>query len=376
MRSVRQRPGVSNRSCVEVVLVDRGQCPGVAGACRLRLILDRGGDRPSVVDRGRTVLQRCRRRRIDGDVGRIGVTTAGVGRHGQDDLHVDGRVAGDQVGEGLAAGLLDVRAGAGGDEVVGEAVDRGPRRGGVLAREGAVPLVDPGLGHPAAEPGRGPGPPRALADQVGGDAVEQHPGAPAQCRGVVAEVTRQCGHDRVGHVCRCDLELERDDTRPVAVEVPFGHRLVQPTQPARLGSVPVVGLHRHPARGQPNRLFDAALGLRVRRPDHRRDDVGGVDLTRPAPCTISPSVPSSHHTLSRRAASAIAMSCTAVTVLSSDWQSLMTSEATRRDLAAPGSASVARAGAHRSSRPLRADLAPRWEGWRCRPMSARCADAM
>ena len=113
---------------------------------------------------------------------------ARVSRDGEDDLHVDGRVAGDQVGEGLPRACSTFEQVPRGDEVVGEAVDRGPRRGGVLAGEGAVPLVDPGLGDPAAQPGRGPGPLRALADQVGGDAVEQHPGAPPQGRGVVAEV--------------------------------------------------------------------------------------------------------------------------------------------------------------------------------------------
>jgi hypothetical protein len=205
------------------------------------------------------------------------VGTAGVGRDGEDDLHVDRRVAGDQVGEGLAAGLLDGCAGAGGDEVVGQAVDRGPGRGGVLAGERAVPLVDPWLGHPPAQPGRGPGSLRTLAHQVGGDPVEQHPGAAPQRCGLVAEVLRECGHDRVGHVGRCHLELERDDAGAVAVELSGRHGRVQPVEPAGLRHVPVVGRHRYPARGQPHGLLDPALGLVVRRPDQRGDDVGGIE---------------------------------------------------------------------------------------------------
>ena len=107
--------------------------------------------------------------------------------------------------------------------------------------------------------------------------MEQHPGASPQPRGIVSEVTGQCRHDRVGHVGGRHLELESDDTRPVAVELPSRHHLVQPTEPARLRHVTVVGRHRHATSGEPHGLLDAALGLRVRRPDRRRHDVGGIE---------------------------------------------------------------------------------------------------
>ena len=87
----------------------------------------------------------------------------------------------------------------------------------------------------------------------------------------------QRGHDRVGHVARCHLELERDDPGAVPVELPGHHRLVQPTQAAGLGHLAGLGRRRDPARGQPHRLLHAPLGLLVRGPDHRCDDVGGVE---------------------------------------------------------------------------------------------------
>ena len=125
-----------------------------------------------------------------------------------------------------------------------------------------------------------------------------------------------------------------------------------PTQPAGLGHVAVVGRHRHPTRGQAHRLLDAALGLGVRRPDHRRDEVGGVEgRPDPARARVSPRVPSSHQTLSRRAASAMAASCTAVRVLISDWQSPTTPATRRGSVRTPARRAPRRPGAHPPTRP-------------------------
>ncbi len=259
-------------------------------------------------------------------------------------------------------------------------VDRGPGGGGVFAGEGAVPLVDAGLGDPPAQPGRGAGPLGALAQQLGGDAVQQHPGASPQGGGVVAEVPGQRGHDRVGHVGRCHLELERDDPGPVAVELPGRHRLVQPTQPAGLGHVAV----RRPAPGPGPAASRTACSTRrwawgCDAPITGATRSAASRLTRPGACTVSPRVPSSHQTLSRRAASAIAASCTAVRVLISDWQSPTTPSHWSRPCAcARPRRALRRPGAHRPTRPRPGRSTLRWTGWRWRrdERSLRCCDVI
>ena len=181
--------------CLGAARPGGGQRLGLVDARCLGPVRDHGDGILRVVAGCRSTFERCRRRRVGpcgrchsggragrcrsgGRAGRCRVRAAGLGRDREHDLHVDGRVAGDQVGEGLAPSLLDVRAGAVCDEVVGEAVDGSPRRGGVLAGEGAVPLVDTRLGDPPAQARRCPGSLRPLAHQIGGDAREQHPGAP------------------------------------------------------------------------------------------------------------------------------------------------------------------------------------------------------
>ena len=202
-----------------------------AGSARGRLA---GGDLPDHLG--------CWRCRVRGRAGRGGLGAGrGGGGDGEHDLDVDGGVAGDQVGEGFAAGLFDVGAGAGGDEVVGEAGRWRPRRWRRLRWGRCRAIRRRRVRRPSGAARCWRGPLGAFAHQVGGDALEQHPGAPPQGGGVVAEVAVECGDDGVGDVGGCDFELERDDTGAVGVELPGRHRLVQPAQPARLGQVTVVG---------------------------------------------------------------------------------------------------------------------------------------
>ena len=302
----------------------------------------------------------------------------GGGGDGEHDLDVDGGVAGDQVGEGFAAGLFDVGAGAGGDEVVGELVDGGPGGGGVFAGEGAVPFVDAGFGDPPAQPGVGAGSLRAFAHQVGGDALEQHPGAPPQGGGVVAEVARR-GRRRWRRRrrrvrLRARTRPRRRGSRRAARRPSPGAARPDRWPRARRGRRPAPGPDPRPG-ARPARRGAAPRRARPRSPGRPGRPRRGA--TRPGACTVSPRVPSSHQMLSRRAASAIAASCTAVRVLINAWQSPTTPSHSSRLRVAPGSASAAatrRAPADTASSSRTGCGAGRGAGGARRPLAAlvRC----
>ena len=149
----------------------------------------------------------------------------------------------------------------------------------------------------------------------------QPPGAPAQGGGVVVQVVVEGGTMAWATSAGASCELVGDDARAVAVEPALGHRGVHPAQPVGVGSGAAVGGHGFAGDRQAHRQLDPTLRLACDAPSTGAARSAASSTTRPGRCRISPRVPSSHQSLSRRAASASAVSCTAVRVLISDWQS-------------------------------------------------------
>lgn len=201
-----------------------------------------------------------------------------AGRDGEDHPDVDRGVRADQVGEGLAAGLLDGGAPAAAHVVVGESVDGRPRRGGLLGREGAHPGVDPGLAGPAPQAGGGAGAYGPLPQQVGTDPGQDAAGAAAQRCGVSGgEVRLEGGDHGLGEPGGCCVELERHHPGSIGVAPAVGHRRVQAVEPRGVHRATVVDLGGLGPGSQPHGCQDAALGLGVRAAEDRGREVCGVE---------------------------------------------------------------------------------------------------
>ena len=173
--------------------------------------------------------------------GRLGAGAAGRpprgdggGGDGEGDPGVDRGVAGDQVGQGLAAGG-SMGAGAVGDVLAGQGVDRGPGRR--RPRRGRCPPTGPPrLLDPAPQPARGAGPLAPLHEQVRADPGQRPPAPPPQ--GAPSSTPGAPGASRPRWRAPAAAQPRAPGRRPAPIRVqpPRGHRGVQPTHPE---SVPV-----------------------------------------------------------------------------------------------------------------------------------------
>ena len=234
----------------------------------------------------------------------------GVGRcrRGEDDLDVDGRVAGDEVGQRLGAGPVDPLTRAVGHVPLREGVDGRPRAAGLLGRERAQPGVDPGLVDPPPQRRLRPGPRRALPQQVrarSGPAARRarrrsrapsstsnHPSSDA-----TTVAATSAGHSSSSAATTC---ARYASSRPAAIAACNPPRPVHDSVPSGPSAA---------VRSACRTRRSAATAVRFSTPD--RID-GASNAACPSGLCTSTTVPSSHHCGSTAANRTTAASCTAV----------------------------------------------------------------